>query len=54
MQSKEKNIFKKIVEEEIHSQHIEPRPESLRTANNQVVTTYPCLKKGVSIEVSSQ
>lgn len=45
-----KYIFKKIIEEELHSQHVEPRLESLRTANNQVVTTYPCLKKGVSIE----
>ena len=45
-----KDAFTRIIKDELVAQHVSSRPESLRTANNQEVTTYPCLKRGVSIE----
>lgn len=48
-----KQSFEKIICDEIASQGISARSESYKTATNQIVTTYPCVSHGVSIEGST-
>ncbi len=45
-----KRLLEKIILDEITKQDIAPRPEPLKAANSQPVTTYPCVSHGVSIE----
>ena len=42
--------FAKVVRDELSAAQISPRPESLRTATNQSILTYPCVCHNVSIE----
>lgn len=42
--------FIKILKNEIATQQIFPRANPLKTANNQSITTYPCVSHNVSIE----
>lgn len=49
-ETEKKAIFADILKQELSSQQINPRSELLRTANNQEVTTFPCVSHNVSIE----
>lgn len=44
----------KILRDEIKTQKILPRPKPLKTANNQNVTTYPCICHNVSISITPE
>ena len=48
--SAERLAFTRIVRDELSAGNISPRSESLRTANNQTLLTYPCVCHNVSIE----
>ena len=41
--SSDKDVFEKILRDEICSQGIPPRNDGLKTANNQPITAYPCV-----------
>ncbi len=43
-------LLESIVKDELSSQQVVPRPDPYKTANNQNVTTFPCVSHGVSIE----
>ena len=46
----ERLAFTQLVRDELSIENISPRSESLRTANNQKLLTYPCVCHDVSIE----
>ena len=46
----QRQAFAKVVRDELSAAQISPRPESLRTATNQSILTYPCVCHNVSIE----
>ena len=53
-EEEKKVTFKNILKDEITAQGIAPRTKPLLAANNQIVTTYPCVSHGVSIEGTSE
>ena len=46
----ERSVLEKLLKDELLKQAIMPRPVPLKAANNQPVTTYPCVCHHVSIE----
>lgn len=53
-ESSSKSNLEQIIHQEITAQHISPRPIPLKAANNQPVTTYPCVCHHVSIENTAE
>lgn len=49
-----RSIFEHVLRKEISSQKIIPRPIPLKTANNQPITTYPCVCHHVSIQNTAE
>ena len=49
-EAENKETFEKFLKDEISAQKISPRKKILKTANNQSITTYPCVSHDVSIE----
>ena len=53
-EQEKKAAFARILKNELSAQQVKSRSESLRTANNQKVTTYPCVSHGISIEGTNE